>query len=93
MNNKALIKVAGILGIIFGLLTALAILKLNVISLIIGLAMIACGFKLNDLSNQTDQQIKKQKDTILFLGIFFIIFSLIPGILTIIYYIGINKNE
>lgn len=87
MNDKALLKAAGIIGIVFGVLSCLTI-----IGLIFGIPMIIGGFKLNSYSDLSDDEIINYKNSILGWSIFFVIFSLIAGILGLIYYFGISND-
>lgn len=87
MNDKILLKAAGIIGIIFGILSCLTI-----IGLLWGIPMIIGGYKFNEYSNMNDNEIINYKNSIFGWSIFFIIFSLIPGILGLIYYLGITND-
>ena len=55
--------------------------------------MIIGGYKLYDYSNLEDEEIINHKGTILCWSIFFIFFSLISGILGLIYYFGLNNIQ
>lgn len=87
MNDKILLKAAGIIGIIFGVLASLTI-----IGLIIGIPMIIGGYYLYNYSNMSDDEIINHKSYIFGWSIFFIIFSLIPGVLGLIYYFGLTNE-
>lgn len=88
MSDKSLLKAAGIIGIVLGILSCLII-----IGLIWGIPMIIGGYKLYDYSNYDDETILEHKGSILAWSIFFIFFSFIAGILGLIYYIGISTNK
>ena len=88
MNDKALLKAAGIIGIVFGILSCFTI-----IGIIWGVPMIIGGYKLYDYSNMDDKEIINYKSSILGWSIFFVIFSLIAGILGLIYYFGLTSTE
>ena len=87
MKDKSLLKAAGIIGIVFGVLSCL-----TVIGLIWGIPMIIGGFKLNGYSDLSDEEIINYKNSILGWSIFFVIFSLIAGILGLIYYFGLTGD-
>lgn len=88
MSDKALLKASGIIAIVLGVLSCLII-----IGLIWGIPMIIGGYKLYDYSNLEDEEIINHKGTILCWSIFFIFFSLISGILGLIYYFGLNNIQ
>lgn len=86
MNDKTLLKIAGIIGIILGIVNCIFI-----IGLLWGIPMIIGGYKFYQISQLNDNEIIKYQSTILGWSIFFIIFSLIPGILGLVYYFGITE--
>ena len=87
MNDKSLLKAAGIIGIVLGIVSCLFI-----VGLIWGIPMIIGGYKLYDYSNLDDEDILNHKTGILAWSIFFIFFSFIAGILGLIYYFGLVSN-
>ncbi len=86
MSDKSLLKAAGIIGIVLGIISCLLI-----IGLIWGIPMIIGGYKLYDYSNMTDAEILTHKNSVLAWSIFFIFFSFISGILGLIYYFGLTS--
>lgn len=88
MSDKALLKAAGIIAIVIGILCSLTI-----IGLIIGVPMIIGGYKLNEYSYMNDNEIINHKSSILGWSIFFIFFSFVSGVLGLIYYFGINSIQ
>ena len=87
MNDKILLKAAGIIGIIFGALACLTI-----IGIIFGIPMIIGGYYLYNYSNMDDSEIINYKNSIFGWSIFFCIFSIIPGVLGLIYYFGLTNE-
>ena len=87
MKDKSLLKVGGILAIIFGALYCLTIL-----GIIVGIPLIIGGIKFKDISNLDDYEISSQKETILIWSIVFLFLSIIPGALGLIYYIGLEQD-
>ena len=85
MKEKALLKIAGIIGMIFGGLSCIFI-----IGILWGIPMIIGGYKLYQISEMEESEILKNQNTILGWSIFFLIFSFIPGVLSLIYYFGLT---
>lgn len=88
MKDKILLKIAGIIGIVFGALSCLTI-----IGLLWGIPMIIGGYIFYEYSNKSDEEIINHQSTILGWSIFFLIFSIIPGVLGLIYYFGITDVD
>lgn len=88
MTDKALLKAAGIIGIVLGIICCLTI-----IGIIFGIPMIIGGYTFYNYSNMEESEIINNKSTILGWSIFFLIFSLISGILGLVYYFSLNKYE
>ena len=80
--NRTLLKVAGIISIIVGILCCLTI-----IGVIIGIPLIIGGIKFNDYSKMNDEDIEKNKDSILVWAIVFMFINQISGILALIAYL------
>lgn len=88
MTDKSLLKAAGIIGIVLGILSCFTI-----IGIIWGIPMIIGGYTFYNYSDMEESEIINNKSTILGWSIFFIIFSLISGILGLVYYFSLNKYE
>ncbi len=86
MTDKALLKAAGIIAIVFGIICCLTI-----IGLLWGIPLIIGGYKFNEYSMLEDEEVLNHKSGILGWSIFFIFFSFISGILGLIYYFGLNN--
>ncbi len=84
--DKSILKVSGVVAIVLGI-----ICSLTIVGAIIGVPMIIGGVKLNDLSKLSDEDIAKNKETILIWSIIFLFICQISGILGIIYYISISN--
>lgn len=65
MSDKALLKAAGIIGIVLGIVSCLFI-----VGLIWGIPMIIGGYKLYDYSNMPDTEVINYKSSILGWSIF-----------------------
>ncbi len=88
MKDKNLLKFAGILGIILGIISCFTI-----VGVLWGIPMIIGGDKLNSYSKMEDDEIIKYKDSIFGWSVFFLIFFIISGVLGFIYYIGLTDEE
>ena len=88
MKDKNLLKFAGILGIILGIISCFTI-----IGVLWGIPMIIGGDKLNSYSKMEDDEIIKYKDSIFGWSVFFLIFFIISGVLGFIYYIGLTDEK
>ncbi|MCI9110582.1 MAG: hypothetical protein HFH47_02070 [Bacilli bacterium] len=88
MTDKALLKAAGIISIVIGIISCLTI-----VGLLWGIPMIIGGYKFNEYSVLDDNQVLNHKSSILGWSIFFIFFSFVSAILGFIYYFGLNNIE
>lgn len=88
MTDKSLLKAAGIIAVVIGIISCLTI-----IGLFWGIPLIIGGYKFNEYSNMDDSEIINYKSAILGFSIFFIFFSFISAILGLIYYFGLNNIE
>lgn len=87
--DKSLLKISGIIAIIFGVLACLTL-----VGAIVGVPLIIGGAKMKEYADYTDEQIIANKDKILIWTIVFLFFCQISGILLLIFYIdSIGKYE
>jgi len=87
--DKSLLKISGIIAIIFGILACLTL-----VGAIVGVPLIIGGAKMKEYADYTDEQIIANKDKILIWTIVFLFFCQISGILLLIFYIdSIGKYE
>ncbi|MBQ6284884.1 MAG: hypothetical protein IJK67_01040 [Bacilli bacterium] len=86
--NRTLLKVAGIISIIIGV-----ICSLTIIGLIVGIPLIIGGVKFNDYSNMSDEEIEKNKDSILIWTIVFLFINQISGVIALIAYLLYEANN
>lgn len=87
--DKSLLKVSGIIAIVFGILACLTL-----VGAIVGVPLIIGGAKMKEYAGYTDEQIIANKDKILIWTIVFLFFCQISGILLLIFYIdSIGKYE
>ena len=84
--DKTILKISGIVAIVLGI-----ICSLTIIGLIIGVPMIIGGMKFNDLSKSSDEEISKNKDTILIWSIVFLFICQLSGILGLVFYFSISN--
>ena len=87
--DKSLLKLSGIIAIVFGILACLTL-----VGAIVGVPLIIGGAKMKEYADYTDEQIVANKDKILIWTIVFLFFCQISGILLLIFYIdSIGKYE
>ena len=87
--DKSLLKISGIIAIVFGVLACLTL-----VGAIVGVPLIIGGAKMKEYADYTDEQIIVNKDKILIWTIVFLFFCQISGILLLIFYIdSIGKYE
>ena len=87
--DKSLLKISGIIAIVFGILACLTL-----VGAIVGVPLIIGGAKMKEYACYTDEQIIANKDKILIWTIVFLFFCQISGILLLIFYIdSIGKYE
>lgn len=87
--DKSLLKISGIIAIVFGILACLTL-----VGAIVGVPLIIGGAKMKEYADYTDEQIIANKDKILICTIVFLFFCQISGILLLIFYIdSIGKYE
>lgn len=87
--DKSLLKISGIIAIVFGILACLTL-----VGAIVGVPLIIGGAKMKEYADYTDEQIVANKDKILIWIIVFLFFCQISGILLLIFYIdSIGKYE
>ena len=87
--DKSLLKISGIIAIVFGVLACLTL-----VGAIVGVPLIIGGAKMKEYADYTDEQIIANKDKILIWTIVFLFFCQISGILLLIFYIdSIVKYE
>ena len=86
MKDKNLLNVSGIIAIVLGIVACLTIF-----GAIIGIPVIIGGIKFRELSQLADEEIAKNKDTILVWSIVFLFICTVSGVLGLIYYVGIEN--
>lgn len=87
--DKSLLKISGIIAIVFGILACLTL-----VGAIVGVPLIIGGAKMKEYADYTEEQIVANKDKILIWTIVFLFFCQISGILLLIFYIdSIGKYE
>lgn len=86
--EKTLLKVSGIIAIILGILYCFTI-----IGILWGIPLIIGGSTMIGYSNQSNKEIVEKKNSILCWSIFFLFFTLIGGILGLLFYFTMDDNK
>lgn len=77
--NRTLLKVSGIFAIVIGIICCLTI-----IGCIVGIPMIIGGIKFNQYSKMNDDELSKNRDSVLVWSIVFLFINQISGVLGIV---------
>lgn len=77
--NRTLLKVSGIFAIVIGIICCLTI-----IGCIVGIPMIIGGIKFNQYSKMNDDELPKNRDSVLVWSIVFLFINQISGVLGIV---------
>ena len=88
MKNQSLLKVGGIIGIILGALSCITI-----VGLLWGIPMIIGGVKFTKYADMNEEELHNYETSILGWSIFFLIFSVVVGVLGLLYYIGLTSGD
>ncbi len=83
--DKTLLKVAGIISIVVGILYCLTL-----VGAVVGIPVIIGGCKLKDYANMPDPEVIKNKDIIIIWSVVFLFINQISGILGIIFILTNN---
>ena len=86
--NKQLLNIAGIIALVLGILCCLTIF-----GAIVGIPMIIGGQKFREYSLLIDEELKKNKDTILIWTIVFLLICQISGIISLVFYFTMDDNN
>ena len=84
--DKVLLKISGIIAIVFGVLYCLTI-----VGAIIGIPLIIGGIKVKDYAEMSDEELIKNKETLLIWSIVFCFICTIAGILSLLYYLNLDN--
>lgn len=87
MKDKSLLNVAGIISLIFGILSCFTI-----IGALAGIPMIIGGNKFRRFSQMTDVDIYKEKDSLLVWSIVLCFLCTLSGALGLVYYFGMDNS-
>lgn len=85
--EKILLKASGIIAIIAGIFWCFSI-----IGIIIGIFLIVGGSTIIGYSNKSDEEITEKKNSILSWSIFFLFFTVVGGILGLLFYVTMDKK-
>lgn len=83
--DKSLLKIAGIISIVIGIICCITIF-----GAIVGIPMIIGGAKFKDYSNLSDEELLAHKDAIIIWTIVFLFINQIAGILGLIFVVTNN---
>lgn len=86
--NKDLLNVAGLIAFILGILCCITI-----VGVIIGVPMIIGGNKLREMSKMSDEELIKNKETLLIWTIVLLLICTISGVIALIVYLSIDNPE
>lgn len=83
MKDKTIVKVAGIVAMVYGGLWCLTI-----IGALIGIPLLVGGSRMIDFSKMEDEKLEGYKTHYLVWSIIFLVFATIAGVLALVYYVG-----
>ena len=84
--EKTLVKIAGIVAIVLGV-----IMCITIVGAIVGVPLIIGGCKFNDYSKMDDSEFASNKDSILIWSIVFMFLCTVSGILALLYYLNLDN--
>lgn len=84
--DKSLLNIAGLIAFVLGILCCITI-----IGAIVGIPMIIGGNKLREMSNLSDEDLIKSKETLLVWTIVLLFICTISGILALIFYVQLEN--
>ena len=87
MKDKTLLNVAGIIALVLGVLSCFTI-----IGAIVGIPVIIGGNKFRKLSQMSDEDIIKEKESLLIWSIVLCLLCTISGALGLVFYFGIDNT-
>ncbi len=88
MPSKKILKVAYVLGIIFGIIEICTIFLM-----LFGIISIILSIYIKNVSNMKDSEIENNKERLFYLSILYAISSPISGIMALIFYINLERNN
>jgi hypothetical protein len=88
MLDKSLLKVSYILGIAFG-----AIETITIVGALVGIPTIIIALQMKKYYEMSNEEINKKKDTFLLLSVILALISPLCGILALIFYIGLEREN
>ncbi len=88
MLDKSLLRVSYLLGMIFGILETITI-----IGAVVGIPTILLALQMKKYSEMSDAELNKNKDMFLLWSIILALISPICGVLALIYYIGLEREN
>ena len=88
MPSKKILKVAYVLGIIFGIIEIC-----TVVLMLFGIISIILSIYIKNVSNMKDSEIEKNKEKLFYLSILYAISSPVSGIMALIFYINLERNN
>ena len=80
--NKKLLDIAGLVAFILGIIECCTIF-----GAIVGIPCIIGGLKLREYAQMSDEDLRKNKDSVLIWGIVFVFICTVVGVLTIVFYV------
>lgn len=84
--DKSLLKISGVIAFVLGIICCCTI-----VGAIVGVPMIIGGVKLQNMSNMSDDELRKNKEALLVWTIVFLVICQLSGILALIFYIQFDN--
>jgi hypothetical protein len=88
MKNNTLLKVSYIVGLFVGILETISIM-----GALVGIPTIIISFYIRKISLMTNSEIEKNKEKLFYVSLIYAIISPISGVLALIYYIGLEREN
>ena len=88
MPSKKILKVAYVLGILFGIIEIC-----TVVLMLFWIISIILSIYIKNVSNMKDSEIEKNKEKLFYLSILYAISSPVSGIMALIFYINLERNN
>jgi uncharacterized membrane protein HdeD (DUF308 family) len=85
--EKSLLKISGIIAVVLGIFYSITI-----VMAIVGIPLIIGGSRMMGYANLSDSELRDKKDSILGWSIFFFFFTVIGGVLGLVFYLTMDNG-
>jgi uncharacterized membrane protein HdeD (DUF308 family) len=85
--EKSLLKISGIIAVVLGIFYSITI-----VMAIVGIPLIIGGSRMMGYANLSDSELHDKKDSILGWSIFFFFFTVIGGVLGLVFYLTMDNG-